>query len=271
MVSSRCSFVVLAALAATTVQAVGPAGSPMGAGPGGRLAKKKPMYKMTTAHSQNLLEGEKESVDMATIHWMNCVTTEGDTSEAVANLYAEDAVLWGTVANDVRFEPLDVETYFQYFANIPGLRVKPGSFKSVVQVCGRKRDLAISSGYYEFMKPDGTGGVTSIPARFTFTYRKSNKPGLPNSWAIINHHSSAVRGGSIDPSTCVATPSAYHTLFLFSTLPCVVGAGSTGHSEAGVQRVQGAVCRRLALKSEDGSRPVAACLILMSKRRKTAR
>ena len=110
MVSSRCSFVVLAALAATTVQAVGPAGSPMGAGPGGRLAKKKPMYKMTTAHSQNLLEGEKESVDMATIHWMNCVTTEGDTSEAVANLYAEDAVLWGTVANDVRFEPLDVET-----------------------------------------------------------------------------------------------------------------------------------------------------------------
>ena len=59
---------------------------------------------------------------MATIHWMNCVTTEGDTSEAVANLYAEDAVLWGTVANDVRFEPLDVETYFQYFANIPLVR-----------------------------------------------------------------------------------------------------------------------------------------------------
>ena len=71
---------------------------------------------LASAHLHDGLEASglhpqaKESVDMATIHWMNCVTTEGDTSEAVANLYAEDAVLWGTVANDVRFEPLDVET-----------------------------------------------------------------------------------------------------------------------------------------------------------------
>ena len=130
---------------------------------------------------------EKASVDEATIVWMNTVTSYGDTSEQVAELYSSDAVLWGTVSEDVRFTKKDIKNYFEYFANIPGLTVKSGSFKSVVQIFGKRRNIAISSGYYEFLKPDGKGGMISIPARFTFVYRKQV---YGNKWEIINHHSS---------------------------------------------------------------------------------
>ena len=115
---------------------------------------------------------EKASVDEATIAWMNTVTTSGDTSSQVTALYSDDAVLWGTVSEDVRFTHKDIQNYFDYFANIPGLTVKNGSFKSVVQILGKRRNIAISSGYYEFIKPDKHGGVTYIPARFTFVYKK---------------------------------------------------------------------------------------------------
>ena len=132
---------------------------------------------------------EKASVDEATIAWMNIVTSYGDTSKEVAELYSNDAVLWGTFSEDVRFTTKDIKNYFEYFANIPGLHVKPGSFKSVVQVFGKRRNIAISSGYYEFIKPDGRGGITSIPARFTFAYRKQK---YGNKWEIVNHHSSII-------------------------------------------------------------------------------
>ena len=132
---------------------------------------------------------EKESVDKATIAWMNSITTYGDTSEQVSQLYSKNAVLWGTVSEDVRFTRKDIKNYFNYFANIPGLTVKPGSFKSIVQIFGKRRNIAISSGYYEFLKPDGQGGVTHIPARFTFVYKKQK---YSNKWEIINHHSSII-------------------------------------------------------------------------------
>ena len=120
---------------------------------------------------------------------MNTVTTYGDTSQQVSELYSDNAVLWGTVSKDLRYTCEDVKNYFEYFANIPGLTVKPGSFKSVVQVFGIRRNIAISSGYYEFLKPDGNGGITSIPARFTFAYKKQK---YGNKWEIINHHSSII-------------------------------------------------------------------------------
>ena len=132
---------------------------------------------------------EKASVDEATIAWMNTVTTSGDTSDQVTELYSDDAVLWGTVSEDVRYTRKDISNYFDYFANIPGLTVKNGSFKSVVQILGKRRNIAISSGYYEFLKPDGHGGVISIPARFTFVYKKQK---YGNKWEIINHHSSVI-------------------------------------------------------------------------------
>ena len=132
---------------------------------------------------------EKESIDEATIAWMNTVTTYGDTSQQVSELYSDNAVLWGTVSKDLRYTCEDVKNYFEYFANIPGLTVKPGSFKCVVQVFGIRRNIAISSGYYEFLKPDGNGGITSIPARFTFAYKKQK---YGNKWEIINHHSSII-------------------------------------------------------------------------------
>jgi len=125
---------------------------------------------------------EKASVDAATKKWIDIVTSPGDSSQSVLNLYADDAVFLGSVSEDVRVGPLDIKNYFDYFADIPGLRVKPGSFKSVVQIFG---DFAISSGYYEFQYPKDNGKLNTVPARFTFAYRRRG-----DTWEIVNHHSS---------------------------------------------------------------------------------
>jgi len=79
---------------------------------------------------------------------------------------------------------VDIKNYYEYFADIPGLRVRPGSFRSVVQVFG---DIAMSSGHYEYQFPREDGKLNSIPVRFTFAYRRG---GANGSWEIVNHHGS---------------------------------------------------------------------------------
>eukprot|EP00616_Rhizochromulina_sp_CCMP1243_P000922 CAMPEP_0118998682 /NCGR_PEP_ID=MMETSP1173-20130426/63201_1 /TAXON_ID=1034831 /ORGANISM="Rhizochromulina marina cf, Strain CCMP1243" /LENGTH=541 /DNA_ID=CAMNT_0006950181 /DNA_START=29 /DNA_END=1655 /DNA_ORIENTATION=+ len=132
---------------------------------------------------------QKESVDTATRHWCSTVTSGAeDNWQRVVNLYAKDAKLWGTVSEDLRGEQ-DLIDYFKFFAMIPGLSLKPGSYKSDVQVMG---DSAINSGYYTFEIPQKDGSIKAVPARFTFVYRKREEALDGIEWEIVNHHSSAV-------------------------------------------------------------------------------
>jgi len=142
-------------------------------------------FTATHLASQQESAAAKASVDATTAHWMDVVTAPGDTSDEVSGLYAADAVFWGSVSEGVRVGREAIQDYFDYFANIPGLRVKPGSFQSHVQIMG---DFAISSGYYTFQFPNDRGGMNTIPARFTFYYRRTAEGG----WEIVNHHSSQV-------------------------------------------------------------------------------
>merc|ERR1711988_366405 len=99
---------------------------------------------------------EKESVDKATLHWCKTVTSGADDNwQRVKNLYADDAILWGTVSEDMR-SGQDLTDYFKYFAMIPGLNLKEGSYKSSVQVMG---DSAINSGYHTFQIPQADGSI----------------------------------------------------------------------------------------------------------------
>jgi len=133
---------------------------------------------------------ERESVDKATLHWCKTVTSGADDNwQRVKNLYADDAILWGTVSEDMR-SGQDLTDYFKYFAMIPGLNLKEGSYKSSVQLVG---DSAVNSGYYTFQIPQPDGSIKAVPARFTFVYRKRSEPTADGiEWDIVNHHSSAV-------------------------------------------------------------------------------
>ena len=104
----------------------------------------------------SLAHKEKKSINAATHEWMKTVCAEGDTSEATTLLYAPDAILWGSMSEDVRVERRDIKSYFEFFAAIPGLRVKSGSFRSVTQAFGD--GMAQSTGYYTFQYPNVSQG-----------------------------------------------------------------------------------------------------------------
>merc|ERR1712146_98188 len=98
----------------------------------------------------------------------------------------------GTVSEDIRSNPKDIEIYFEHFARVPGLSLQPSSYRPTIQVFG---DVAISSGYYTFVHdapasaPQGQG-KSVVPARFTFVYRRIPDESGALEWHIVNHLSS---------------------------------------------------------------------------------
>ena len=132
---------------------------------------------------------ELESVDLATRVWMDTVTSGApDAPEKTTDLYADDAVLWGTVSEELRNTRGEILSYFQYFARLPGLRVLEGSYEPTIRLVSP--DVAVSSGFYTFEFSKG-GVPTAVPARFTFVYRRLPSPTDQGvSWAIVDHHSS---------------------------------------------------------------------------------
>jgi len=125
------------------------------------------------------------SVDSATRRWMDTVTSGGeDAAEATAALYASDAVLWGTVSEEIRASPASVQQYFDYYASLDSLSVVEGSYQPSIRVFG---DVAISSGTYTFRYAEG-GVERLVPQRFTFVYRRSADSAA--GWEIVDHHSS---------------------------------------------------------------------------------
>ncbi len=144
-------------------------------------------------HSYTSSVPERASVDDATILWIETVTSGLlDAPERVTRLYARDAILWGTVSDEVRTTPEKILKYFEHFARVPGLRLIPESLRSCVQIYG---NIALSSGYYSFScsskNPNGPPKI--IHGRYTFVYRRLHTPREDGVvWEIVNHHSSII-------------------------------------------------------------------------------
>ncbi|CAM9530145.1 unnamed protein product, partial [Hapterophycus canaliculatus] len=102
-------------------------------------------------------------------------------------LYAEDGVLWGTVSEEVRDTPEQIYAYFDYFARLPELRVVEYT-PVAVRVYG---DFAIQAGTYTFAFQGADGATVEKRARFSFTFRR-DRPGAPQPWTIVEHHSSSM-------------------------------------------------------------------------------
>ena len=109
-------------------------------------------------------------------------TIGGGDPEKVLTLYADDAVLWGTLSPTVRSNREALQDYFvNAFKVLPNLKVAFGD--QLIRVYG---NMAINTGYYTFSY-GRDGEAKSLPARNSFTYVKNGER-----WLIVDHHSSAM-------------------------------------------------------------------------------
>ncbi|KQW21263.1 hypothetical protein ASC80_14260 [Afipia sp. Root123D2] len=99
--------------------------------------------------------------------------------DAVARLYAPDALLWGTLASELTTSPHDIRSYF-IDAALAGLRVRLGDH--VLQTVSGS--VAIDTGHYNLFRTRDSQTAT-FPARYSFVLVKHGA-----SWLIAHHHSS---------------------------------------------------------------------------------
>ncbi|CAB1102342.1 unnamed protein product [Ectocarpus sp. CCAP 1310/34] len=163
------------------------------------LMKEKAQYKekrLALLQLQDELPGipedaaysDQKAVADTTLVWKETVTSGTyDAPKKTAALYAEDAVLWGTVSEEVRDTPEQIYAYFDYFARLPELRVVEYT-PVAVRVYG---DFAIQAGTYTFAFQGADGATVEKRARFSFTFRR-DRPGSPQPWTIVEHHSSSM-------------------------------------------------------------------------------
>jgi uncharacterized protein (TIGR02246 family) len=105
-----------------------------------------------------------------------------DDPDKVLPLYAEEAVLWGTLSPMVRADRAALRDYFvTAFRVLPGLKVTFGD--QLIRVYG---NAAINTGYYTFSYSKD-GEVKTLSARYSFTYVNNGER-----WLIVDHHSSAM-------------------------------------------------------------------------------
>ncbi len=103
-----------------------------------------------------------------------------DNPDAILALYDDGAVLWGTLSSKLLVGKPELRGYFERaYKALPGHKVAFG--EQVIRVYG---DMAINSGYYTFSYLKD-GQTQSIPARYTFVYRKRGGNSM-----IVDHHSS---------------------------------------------------------------------------------
>lgn len=127
--------------------------------------------------------GEKDEVAAAMDMWRD--TLAKGTSEnpgEILSLYAEDAVLWGTISTSRRDTPGEIRDYFvNAYQALPELTVTFDDY--LIRVYG---DTAINTGYYTFSFTRD-GETVTLPARYSFTYVKRD-----GRWLIVDHHSSGM-------------------------------------------------------------------------------
>ncbi len=124
--------------------------------------------------------GPQEDVAAATKKWGD--TLAENKPESVLPLYAEDAVLWGTLSPTVRADRAGMRDYFvSAFTVLPALKVSFGD--QLIRVYG---DASVNTGYYTFSY-NKDGETKTLPARYSFTFVKKG-----DDWLIVDHHSSAM-------------------------------------------------------------------------------
>ena len=126
------------------------------------------------------LETTRVEVERATLAWVSAVD-ECDVAKITA-LYDPEAVLWATTSSVIFSSPAGIQRYFEQTCSA-NMQLKVTLGPQLVRVFG---DTAINSGSYTVAFV-AQGRPGSIPARYTFVYRK-----VAGKWLIVDHHSSTV-------------------------------------------------------------------------------
>jgi uncharacterized protein (TIGR02246 family) len=123
-------------------------------------------------------ENVEDDIEAAMTNWLN--TLADGNAVAMSDLYLENGVLIGTLAEDIKQGREQIQGYFERFLGSSPI----GSVDSfILQNYG---DICISDGNYTF-EMDGEGGNRgSVTARYTYVWKKENKK-----WMIATQHSSA--------------------------------------------------------------------------------
>lgn len=123
---------------------------------------------------------ERDSVAAAAVKWTTVFVD--DNPDLILALYDDDGILWGTLSPTIAIGKTAIRGYFdRAYRALPGHKVTFGEQR--IRVYG---DTAINSGYYTFsFLRDGE--TRTLPARYSFVYRKRGKD-----WLIVDHHSSAM-------------------------------------------------------------------------------
>ena len=127
-----------------------------------------------------LLETTRAEVERATLAWVSAVD-ECDVAKITA-LYDPEAVLWATTSSVILSSPEGIRKYFEQTCSA-NLQLKVALGPQLVRVFG---DAAINSGSYTVAFV-AQGRPGSLPARYTFAYRK-----VAGKWLIVDHHSSSM-------------------------------------------------------------------------------
>jgi len=110
-----------------------------------------------------------------------------ETPEAILALYAEDAVLWGTLSPVRR---VGAEAIRDYFERVFPFAARKVTFQDpLIRMHG---DTALNTGAYTFSWEKG-GETVTIAARYSFACVKRN-----GRWLIADHHSSVMPAGGAD-------------------------------------------------------------------------
>ncbi len=126
-----------------------------------------------------LAVSDEASIKMAYNDWVKAVT--GGSPDPVLKLYDGKAVLLPTFGPKPLVGHAQLREYFIKFTALPKLSVATN--ESIIRIFG---DTAVNSGLYTFSY-EKEGKIVTVPARFSFTYRKEG-----DKWKIVDHHSSVV-------------------------------------------------------------------------------
>lgn len=129
-------------------------------------------------HTCNTLNMEDVAeIEMCVQGWLQDVTS-GKPHRMNAH-YTEEAIMLPTLRNQIHYTRKQRLRYFEMFLALP--KISGHLIEQHIHVFG---DFAVSGGIYAFTF-EREGVLRTIPARFSFTYRKTRK-----GWKILTHHSS---------------------------------------------------------------------------------
>ena len=116
--------------------------------------------------------------------WCDAIGKARGNALLVVKYYAPHAILLPTLSDKILFnEHNQLNDYFADLTSYKDIRCE--TKKLITSMNGE--DFAMTSGFYYFIFNDKDGNKITIPARFTFVYKKYD-----HQWLILQHHSSVL-------------------------------------------------------------------------------